>query len=307
MPFKNYPSGFAQGVSIRNLPIVNSYGGDIYWVDSGAGSDGYTGTFDQPFGSVDFAIGQCTASNQDIIMVKAGHQETIAAASGLALDVAGVTIIGMGRGSLRPTFNFTTTASTCVVSAANCAIHNCLFTGGIDEVVTMFTINAADFHLIDCETKDVTGQMTSCITTTANADRFLISGHRHLGSASAGGANWLEWVGGDGCIVEDCWIDGNFSAANIEQATTACTNARIGGGGQNLYLRNRNASVVGITMVSTSTGQVGPNIFVRLLTNAANITEAVVGADMNFFDPIMISNADGERGMQWNGTASTDA
>ena len=160
--------------------------------------------------------------------------------------------------------------------------------------------------LIGCETKDVTGQMVSCITTTADADRLLVADHVHRGAAAAGGANWMEIVGGDGITIVDPWVDGNFSVACIQNVTTAMTNFTLFGSGQ-AFFRTRNAADVILTCVATSTGNVGPNINARLTDDAANITEAFVGADMQFFQPINIANADGEVGMQTNISASTDA
>ena len=59
--------------------------------------------------------------------------------------------------------------------------------------------------------------------------------------------------------------------------------------------------------VATTTGNVGPNIYARIADNAANVTEAFVGADMQFFQPIAIVNLDGEVGLNTNITATTDA
>ena len=47
--------------------------------------------------------------------------------------------------------------------------------------------------------------------------------------------------------------------------------------------------------------------YIRLQDDAANITEALVGADIQFFQPISIVNADGEVGLNTNITASADA
>jgi hypothetical protein len=254
---------------------------------------------------VDYAIGKCTANNGDRIIVMPGHAETISAAAGIAVDIAGIDIICLGHGSDRPTFNFTATASTITMTAANCRIFGGLFTGGIDAVVTMLAISAADCALIDVETKDVTGQMVSCITTTAAADRLFVSGPVHRGAAAAGGANWMEIVGGDGIIVKDFWVDGNFSVAVIQNVTTAATNISIYGDRQ-CFARTRNAADVIVTCVTTTTGNIGPNINARLQDNATNITEAFVGADCQFFNPIRIVNADGESDIESNITASTD-
>ena len=308
MPFSNFPNGFANGVAIRGMPILNSYGGNIFWVDSGSGSNTNDGTHVRPYATLDYAVGKCTANNGDLILVKAGHTETVTAAGGLDLDVAGITIIGLGNGSDRPTVNFTTAVTADMdVDADNITISNFLFTGGLAALTGPIDVNAADFTMMDCETKDVTGQATDFIVTDANASRLMIDGWTHRGAAAAGGASALQIVGGDGATVRNFFIDGNFDTAAIENVTTAATNLTINGGANGSYIRNRNSADVCFTAVATTTGNVGPNIYARVADNAANITEAFVGADMQFFQPIAIANADGEVGLNTNITASTDA
>ena len=308
MPMSRYPNGFSGGVSVRGLPILGVYGGNVFWVDSGAGSDGSPGTETQPFKTLDYAVGRCTANNGDILLVKAGHTETVIAAAGLALDVAGISIIGLGNGSDRPTVNFTTAVGADMdVDAANISISNFLFTGGVDALTGPIDVNAADFALINCETKDVTGQATDFIVTDTNAARMLIDGWVHRGAAAAGADTAVTIVGGDGITVRNFWVDGNFAVAGIENVTTAATNLTIGGGAEMNYIRTRNAADVLVTLVATATGNIGPNIYGRVQDDAANITEAFVGANMNFFNPIAIVNADGEVGLNTNITASTDA
>src|SRR4051812_45633389 len=53
---------------------------------------------DAPFASIDYAIGNCEADRGDLIVVLPGHVETVTGAAGVALDVAGVRIVGIGRG-----------------------------------------------------------------------------------------------------------------------------------------------------------------------------------------------------------------
>lgn len=256
------------------------------------------------FSTIDAAIGACTADRGDVILVAPGHTETVTAAAGIAVDVAGVSIIGLGRGSLRPTVNFTTaTTASFKVSAANVLVKNILFTGGIDALVNPVHIDAADCALVDVETRDVTGQATDFVVTTANADRLYIERWTHRGAAAAGADTAISIVGGDGITIKDFWVDGNFAVAAIENVTTACTNITITDG----FARTRNAADVIVTLVATATGNVGPNINARLQDNAANVTEAFVGADAQFFQPINIVNLDGESSMQTNITASTDA
>jgi len=307
MPMSHYPNGFNHGVAVRGMPLLNTYAGNVFWVDSGAGSDGNKGTFDRPFSTIDYAVGRCAANNGDVIMVKPGHTETVIAAAGLALDVAGITLVGLGSGDARPTINFTTAVGADMdVDAANITMSNFLFTGGIDALTGPIDINAADCSLIDIETRDVTGQATDFIVTDANADRLLIDGWTHRGAAAAGADTAITIVGGDNIVIRNFWIDGNFAVACIENVTTAAVNLTVYGD-RPCFARTRNAADVIFTAVATTTGNVGPNIHARLQDDAANITEAFVGADMQFFQPIAIANADGEVALNTNITASTDA
>jgi hypothetical protein len=308
MPATNYPNGFAGGITIRNLPLAVTHPGKVFWVHSGTGSNGNTGTVDRPFSTIDYAVGRCTANKGDIIMVKPGHTETVTAAGGLALDVAGIAIVGLGTGSNRCTVNFTTVVGADMnVDAANITIYNMLFTGGIDALTGPIDVNAADFTMINCETDDVTGQATDFIVTDANANRFYISGWRHMGAAAAGADTAISIVGGDEWVIEDFEIYGNFAVAAIENVTTAANRIRIGGGSRPCYIWTENAADVAVTLVAATTGHVGPGINAMLQDNAANITEAFVGAGAQFFQPINIVNLAGESSMQTNITASTDA
>lgn len=315
MTMSNFPNGFLNGVTIRGVPLQQLHPGRVWWVNGSsvlgegavAGSDSGNGTYTHPFATIDYAVGRCTASRGDIIVVMPGHTETVTAAAGLDLDVAGIALVGLGSGELRPTINFTTAVGADMdVDAANITMVNFLFTGGIDALTGPIDINASDFKLIDCETRDVTGQATDFIVTDANADRLLIDGWVHRGAAAAGADTAITIVGGDNITIKNFNIDGNFAVAAIENVTTAAVNLSVYGDSVS-YARTRNAADVIFTAVATTTGNIGPNIYARLNDNAANITEAFVGADMQFFQDIAIVNLDGESSMLTNITASTDA
>lgn len=286
--------------------MVNTTG-DTYFVHSGTGSASNGGlSKDDPLATLDAAVGKCTANQGDVIVVMPGHAEDLEADSAVDIDVAGVTVIGLGTGSDRPTFTFkTNVAADFKLAAANVTVRNCLFVGGIDALTGPIEVSAADCALLDIETRDSTGQATDFIVTTTAADRLLIDGWVHRGDSAAGAETALSIVGGDGITVRNFWVDGNFGTAAIENVTTAATNLTIEGGEGHSYIRTRNSADIAITLVATATGNVGPDIFIRLADDATNITECLVGADMQFFDPILVCNADGERGLQWDGTAST--
>lgn len=312
MPISNYPQGFAHGVTIRGVPITQTHPGKVFWVNStavlaegaAAGSDGNPGTYSKPFATIDYAIGKCTASRGDIIMVMPGHTETVAAAGGIALDVAGVAIIGLGRGSLRPALSFTATASTLTMSAANCVLHNLLLTGDIDAVVSPIVVSAADCVISSCELRDVTGQMTDGILTTAGATRLMILDHRHDGATAAGTNAGIAIVGGDGIVIDGLRMDGNFAVGGIDIRTTATTDLEV----RNCVFRTRNAAdIFLVDTITASTGMIGPNLYLRLNDNAANVTEAITGATFVVFDDVYVVNLANEKAMLINWTATTDA
>lgn len=259
------------------------------------------------FSTIDAAVGACTADAGDLIIVMPGHTETVTVAAGLALDVAGVTVLGLGTGSLRSTVNFTTTVgASCRVSAANVTMKNILFTGGIDALTSPLDIRAADCTLLDIETRDVTGQATDFIVTTAAADRLKINGWIHRGDLAAGADTAISIVGGAGIEIDRFDISGNFAVSAIENVTTAATELKIGAKSQGNIMRTANSADVLVTCVAGTTGMID-NILGRLQDNAANITEAFVMAGGIYGNNLYLVNLAGERAVQFNATASTDA
>lgn len=313
MTISSYPNGFTSGISIRGLPITVAHPGQIFFVNNSSvlppkgigGSDANSGSYQKPFSTINGAIAQCTAGRGDIVFVMPGHAETVAAAAGVALSKAGVAVIGLGTGSLRPTLNLTATASTVTMSAANCALKNILITGGVDAVVSAVVVSAADCTIEGCELRDVTGQMTDGILTTAGAVRLKILKHIHNGATAAGTNAAIAIVGGSDIEITAEVIDGNFAVGGIDIRTTLSTNLYVHDVGR-FYTRNA-ADIFLVDTITASTGQVGPNINLRLTDNAANITEACTGATFVYMQPINVVNLAGESSLQINITASTDA
>jgi len=313
MTISNFPNGFPNGVTVAGVPLQQTNPGKVFWVNNSSaiapggkgGSDNNKGTYQQPFSTLDYAIGKCTASRGDVIMVMPGHSETLSSASAIDLDVAGVAVIGLGVGSLRPTFDFDNTAATFTIDAANCVVQNCLFTGGVDAVVSPIVVSAADCVIENCEVRDVTGQMTDGILTTAAATRLKILRHKHDGASAAGTNAAIAIVGGDGIEITIDRMDGNFAVGGIDIRTTATTDLFVH---DVKYFRTRNsADIFIVDTITASTGQIGPDVFLRLADDAANVTESVTGATFVVQDPVYVVNAANEKGMLINWTATTDA
>lgn len=304
-------TNFPMGVSSFGFPLIGSgpvlTTGRVFFVNSATGVDsaGYGTDKDRPFDTIDFAVGQCVANRGDVIFVMPGHTETISAAGGLDLDVAGITIIGIGRGTLRPVINIgTATTADIDVDAASITLINFIINGQVDALVAPIDVNASDFAMIGCEYRDVVGQVVDLLIADANADRMIIRDFIHRGDSAAGSASSIVLIGCDDVLIENFIIDGNFSAAAIECRTTAVVRMRV----RNGHIFTRNAADLCIRdLITASTGEIGPNLYLRLTDNAANITEAVTGATFVVYDDVFVVNLAGEKAMLINWTASTDA
>jgi hypothetical protein len=270
MTVSKYPNGFRDGVSIQNMPVLNTYGNKVFWVyydttNSTGGSDGNPGTFEKPFASLDYAVGQCTASRGDIIMLKPNHNETISSATALALDVAGITILGLGRGSTRPKFILdTATTSTIAVSAASISIENVIFSANFADIAELFTPTATDFACIDCKfTQEAVNmnfvEIADTGTTNNEVDGLTFVGCEwvEVDTASTSLVNVDADI--EGLTVQDCYIDlgvnGVLSAIAEVAAGKDLTNVDIR---RNYVSRLVTASAVQlITFVDTTTTNTG--------------------------------------------------
>lgn len=143
-PTTNFPNGFAQGLTVRNMPLLQAYPGYVFWVNSSAANIGAKGTFQAPYATVATALSQCVGGRGDIIMVGSGHTETISSATALAFNVKSVAIIGVGWGTSRPTFTLdTANTSTITVSVDNMTIQNCRFIANFLSIAACFTLTTA--------------------------------------------------------------------------------------------------------------------------------------------------------------------
>jgi len=238
MPISNYPSGFANGVSIRGIPLLSLYPGSTWWVDSVNGSNGNKGTFDKPFASFEYATGRAAAG--DIIIAKAGHVETIGSAGAWTCDTAGVCYVFLGQGSNKAYCNYTATAATLLVTSANVTFVNPRFVAGIDAVVNAVVVQAADFAMYNAEDFDAAAKaITIGVLTTNAAHRLCIDGYRyHASTTGTQKTERIKTVGAlDHIQLYNLDIAGDFSNAPVNLANAACTNVDL----KNWNLNNTNS------------------------------------------------------------------
>lgn len=100
---------------------------------------------------IDTALSNCSDNGNDVILVAPGHSETISDSTTFQVDVAGVTIIGLGNGEDRPTFSIDNTSGTYEIDSAGVTIKNCIFRAAVSGITNGFNVDAADFTMKDCK------------------------------------------------------------------------------------------------------------------------------------------------------------
>jgi hypothetical protein len=265
-------SGYSYGAPMGNVFFVNSASSKA--ADT-AGS-GYSP--EAPFATLAFAITQATASNDDVIVLLPGHSETLTAAGAVTVSKAGLRIVGLGTGRVRPVINYTTsTAASFDITAANVRVENVVFKPlGIDAVVAAVNVSAADAQFINCEFElaNATNQAVLGILTTASADRLLVQDCFFHGSTDAGTTAAVCLVGGDSIRLLNNVFTGAYSSGvgAIQQITTSTTNCIV----RDNLVQNFTASCTkAMVFTASSTGQISGNRM-QILSGTAPITGAAI-------------------------------
>ena len=259
-----------RGVYSRGMPLFGPTTGDVYHVDSGhtGASDTNDGKNpDRPMATIDAAVAKCTANNGDIILVAPGHAETLTAAAGIDLDVAGISVIGLGWGDDRPTITFGTATTTDIdIDAANVTIANLRFIGNIAALAAPIDVNAAGFTMEDCDfyVATATTDIDITVITDATANDMVIRRchfwydySRAATAVTAASTEVIRLVGADRAIIEDCYFSGNFSTAVINGITTLSGDILIA---RNKLYNDQTANVAGwIDLVAGCTGVIENN------------------------------------------------
>lgn len=177
------------------------------------------------FSTIDSAVAACTANAGDVIIVMPGHTETVTAAGGLDLDIAGITILGLGNGNDRPLINLTTATTADIdIDAANITIENVIIDlTGIDAVAAGIDVNANDFTLRNCRViiGDSDGQAVVGVLSDTNIDRVTVENCDFLGDTIAGPEAAIRLIGGVEHKIRHNNIQGSFSEAPLSLVTTA--------------------------------------------------------------------------------------
>lgn len=226
----NFPNGFPNGVSLNGIPVLNTYPGNVYWVNSETGSDlASLGTRQAPFASLQFAIDQCVSERGDLIIVAGQHRENITAANSIAVDKNGVSIIGLTGGDLnKPVFRYTETAATFTVSASGVSISNLHFQFAIIAVVNPIIVAATGHEASISVSMDAATLYPPTRFMSVGAANFVKINLEAVSLASSG---LTEGIRVNGAISPQIYINayGKPSAAWVNFVTVAVQNAHVTG------------------------------------------------------------------------------
>jgi len=246
--------------------------GNVWYVDSGASNasdsnttSGWGKDQDHPLATIDGAYNKATASNGDIIFVMPGHAEDKTTTGALiTCDKAGIRIVGLGHGNIRPTLTFNHTGADIDVTADDNSFENIIFKCSVGDQTHVFDVTAKRFRLLNCKQIDdaATDNYVDFIdcssTTNNNADGLEVVGCEFY-SDDTGNDSIIE----ANADIDSLIFDGNFVRMGvadnepvIEFATGKdATNARITG---NLFYR---ANTAGALVVETDTTDANNGIF----------------------------------------------
>lgn len=301
-PLSNFPNGFANGVTIRDIPIQQSQPGKVFWVSNSTayspiagtgGSNVNDGTYQYPFSTLDYAIGMCVAGRGDIIMLMPGYTDTVSSATSIVADVAGIAIVGLGSGTARPTITFNTATSAAIpVSGANIVFKNIIFTANFADIVTVFSPTAKNMYAEDCDfVATATDMNFTQIVDTGTTDN-------QVNGLAFNRCKWIEpdlatksWIQADQTIdsvsITNCYANLGVNVSNLPVFANVAngkslTNLRID---NNEVIRLNTANpllVVFGNTTTTNTGEVSNN-FVRHLDVAGELL-VTTGSNIGYFN-----------------------
>lgn len=240
------------------------------------------------FLTIGAAMNACVANRGDVIVCLPGHVESVTTTPTF---VAGVTIVGVGSGDERATFNWTTAASAWSIAVANVRIVNVIMNWAATAATTTakaVTTSAASGAILDCKIivggAGGTQLCTIGMEFATGADKWRFNGNIVYAPTDAAvvtlfkltnAVDQVQFLGND--------IDVGMAAttSSLITFTTAPTNIRIGareGEYQANKWRNSIASsTICLTGISATTGWLDNNYCAIEAASGAATAITVVG------------------------------
>ncbi len=241
------PNGVIAGIGVNGLPLTITNPGEIFWVNSSSvyakdGRPGRTnvgsaglitgrGTYKRPFATINQALDKCLANRGDIVLVMPGYTETVSSAGGgLAFDVAGTAVVGLGSGSLKPTITLDTIISADVdLSADDVILYNLRFVAGYASVTHCLDVTGADARIDSCDFVVTTASFGFDISIKSSNTAWglqitncMIQMECTVALGTAVSDTPVSGISfdGDNTVIKDNVFHGEFSTAMIVNTTT---------------------------------------------------------------------------------------
>ncbi len=175
-PFFSFNQTLGEGPYATVIRGFSGYDptGDTWFVSSVSGSDGNGGnSVSSAFATLAQALSVAAAG--DTIVLMPSHAETYTAVK--TISTAGLTIVGIGVGTRKPTFTINAAADCFSLAAASITVENVhIAAPETDAATAMFNVAAAG-----CTLRGITGigsktakNFVDCFTIAAGADDLLI-------------------------------------------------------------------------------------------------------------------------------------
>lgn len=252
--------------------------GSVFFVDSTTGSNNNDGsTWAKAFATIDYAIGKCTANKGDVIMVAPAHVETITGTD-ITADVAGISVIGINKGSLMPQIKHNHADAEISIAADNVTWQGMRHTADVTGVKVAIEIeDGIDY----CTVKDCVFDVVATTTDeflvsvrTNDASNFALIENNFFDMGLGGAVAAISFTKDtNGTIVRNNIAMGDYSTAVINGITTLSTKLLI----EKNLLVNGDASNVGsepgIELITGSTGIIRDN---DIVCNVATLALAIV-------------------------------
>jgi len=273
---------------IENILVAAKMGpGDIFFVDNTNGSNSYRGTDPKhAFSTLNYAVSKCEANKGDVIIMQPWHAETIqdtGTASGATtdecvFDKAGIKVIGLGWGLLKPTFTLEGAVDAALVvlaGATNVMLKNFIVKANLANIAAGITLSATsggtvleDLVLRDGNAADK--ELVLGVSVAADCDDIAIRRCVFITVPSGGCANAILLAGGsDRCEIVDNIAQGTYSAGTV-LASAAESNEMIIA--RNIFT-NQGALALGLN--ASCTGILAKNF----LAGNTSIAAALTGID----------------------------
>lgn len=274
-------TNFPNGISSFGVPQLGGGGlipqttGSYYFVDSATGNDAdLVGSKDKPMATLDGAVGLCTANKGDVIIVMPNHTENLASAGALTLDVAGITIVGLGTGGQTPTLIHTADAADINITGADTTIRNIEIQSNTADCAVSLDIDATGVWLDGVTWREGSALCFIIVIATGadNACDDLKITNCKTFQSDAANDGFLDATGGDidGFVMQGCNINTGTDTQPepvLEITGKSLTNCLI------LHNYIRTAQTAGITFIDSdqtdNSGLIAYNTIVSVDTGSA--------------------------------------